>query len=422
MKLEHGVLAEAEAPGRRPVGRRRLPVLGRRVHPRQPGPRAGGRRDRVTRSWCRGRCTARCCSGWSSPGSSRSGCARRSTRSPGCRSASAVDDVAPRPARAPRRRGRCSSATRRTSARCRDVAGLADRGARSTASRCSSTRRGRRTSASTPTCRRTRSPPGADALVTSAHKTLPAYSPGRARAGPHRAARRRPARRAPFEATADHQPGRGHPRQHRRRPCAARSATARRCSAGCVAAARARPATRLARRSTASSSSTAPASTRPSCVVLLAGTGADGNAVERDLRRRAACRWRWPTATRLVPIVTLADDREHGAAARRGAGDLDRAAPRDARDRVTASGWELEPRPVLPPREAFFARHERVAIGEAVGRTCAELVAPYPPGVPVLAPGEEITRSAVPPAAAGAGDADRLRCRPGSGTATVVAG
>jgi arginine decarboxylase len=46
---------------------------------------------------------------------------------------------------------------------------------------------------------------------------------------------------------------------------------------------------------------------------------------------------------------------------------------------------------VLPPREAFFARHEKVAIDHAIGRTCAEVVAPYPPGVPVLAPGEEIT-------------------------------
>lgn len=32
---------------------------------------------------------------------------------------------------------------------------------------------------------------------------------------------------------------------------------------------------------------------------------------------------------------------------------------------------------------------------EAVGRVCAELVAPYPPGVPVLAPGERVTAEAV---------------------------
>ncbi len=45
----------------------------------------------------------------------------------------------------------------------------------------------------------------------------------------------------------------------------------------------------------------------------------------------------------------------------------------------------------MPPRQAFFARAESVPIGQAVGRTSAELVAPYPPGIPVLAPGERIT-------------------------------
>jgi lysine decarboxylase len=46
---------------------------------------------------------------------------------------------------------------------------------------------------------------------------------------------------------------------------------------------------------------------------------------------------------------------------------------------------------VLPPRAAFFAPSEAVALGDAVGRISAELVAPYPPGIPVLAPGEEVT-------------------------------
>ena len=45
----------------------------------------------------------------------------------------------------------------------------------------------------------------------------------------------------------------------------------------------------------------------------------------------------------------------------------------------------------MPPRRAFFASAETVPIAEAVGRTSAELVAPYPPGIPVLAPGERVT-------------------------------
>jgi arginine/lysine/ornithine decarboxylase len=43
------------------------------------------------------------------------------------------------------------------------------------------------------------------------------------------------------------------------------------------------------------------------------------------------------------------------------------------------------------PRDAFFAATETVKFGEAAGRICAELVTPYPPGIPAVAPGELYT-------------------------------
>ena len=55
----------------------------------------------------------------------------------------------------------------------------------------------------------------------------------------------------------------------------------------------------------------------------------------------------------------------------------------------------LELENAMTPRDAFFARVEQVPIAEAVGRVVAEMVSPYPPGVPVLAPGEIVSREAV---------------------------
>jgi arginine decarboxylase len=49
----------------------------------------------------------------------------------------------------------------------------------------------------------------------------------------------------------------------------------------------------------------------------------------------------------------------------------------------------------LTPREAFFGVGERVPIGQTPGRISAELVCPYPPGIPVLMPGEVVTPSAI---------------------------
>jgi arginine/lysine/ornithine decarboxylase len=55
----------------------------------------------------------------------------------------------------------------------------------------------------------------------------------------------------------------------------------------------------------------------------------------------------------------------------------------------------LELETVMRPRDAFFARVEQVPIGEAVGRVAAEMVSPYPPGVPVVTPGERVDQEVV---------------------------
>ena len=42
-------------------------------------------------------------------------------------------------------------------------------------------------------------------------------------------------------------------------------------------------------------------------------------------------------------------------------------------------------------RDAYFAKTEMVSSLEAEGRISADLIAPYPPGVAVVAPGEILT-------------------------------
>lgn len=47
----------------------------------------------------------------------------------------------------------------------------------------------------------------------------------------------------------------------------------------------------------------------------------------------------------------------------------------------------ITPQVVLPPQEAFYGQHRFVPLGESSGKTAAEFVMCYPPGIPVLAPG-----------------------------------
>ncbi|RWR74598.1 arginine decarboxylase-like protein isoform X1 [Cinnamomum micranthum f. kanehirae] len=49
----------------------------------------------------------------------------------------------------------------------------------------------------------------------------------------------------------------------------------------------------------------------------------------------------------------------------------------------------------LSPREAFFARKRKVSTGKCLGEICGELICSYPPGIPVLIPGEIITERAL---------------------------
>ena len=46
---------------------------------------------------------------------------------------------------------------------------------------------------------------------------------------------------------------------------------------------------------------------------------------------------------------------------------------------------------VLTPREAFSARAESVPAAQAIGRISADAITPYPPGIPLVAPGERIS-------------------------------
>jgi lysine decarboxylase len=97
----------------------------------------------------------------------------------------------------------------------------------------------------------------------------------------------------------------------------------------------------------------------------------------------------------VIPIPTIADDEDQIAAFTEvliETIERHRGTPRRV---ATAASWAVEPRTVLAPREAFFAPNETVPAEVAVGRVSAELIAPYPPGVPVLAPGELITAAAV---------------------------
>ncbi|MCV7136808.1 DegT/DnrJ/EryC1/StrS family aminotransferase [Mycobacterium hodleri] len=64
--------------------------------------------------------------------------------------------------------------------------------------------------------------------------------------------------------------------------------------------------------------------------------------------------------------------------------------PAGAHGALVADVLALRPTTVLTPREAYFAGAESVRLTEAAGRVAAEAITPYPPGIPLVMPGERL--------------------------------
>ena len=55
----------------------------------------------------------------------------------------------------------------------------------------------------------------------------------------------------------------------------------------------------------------------------------------------------------------------------------------------------IEPTVVMSPQTAFYSKKESLPIQKTEGRICSEFVMCYPPGIPILAPGERITKEII---------------------------
>ncbi|MFE0631199.1 aminotransferase class I/II-fold pyridoxal phosphate-dependent enzyme [Streptomyces sp. NPDC058864] len=84
--------------------------------------------------------------------------------------------------------------------------------------------------------------------------------------------------------------------------------------------------------------------------------------------------------TTKVLVTALADLVDH-------VGELRPAPPVDV-----PSPAELTLEQVVLPRDAFFGETEQIRIAEAEGRITAEMLTPYPPGIPAALPGERLNR------------------------------
>jgi lysine decarboxylase len=118
--------------------------------------------------------------------------------------------------------------------------------------------------------------------------------------------------------------------------------------------------------------------------------GLSGQEAEMYLREQHAVHVEMSDLRSVELLITIGDDEQsidRGVVGFRGLAARRREPPVEAAVRSTGTllfGAEQ----LLTPREAFMAEAEVVPLAQAAGRVSAESITPYPPGIPVVTPGE----------------------------------
>lgn len=138
-------------------------------------------------------------------------------------------------------------------------------------------------------------------------------------------------------------------------------------------------------------------------VIDVSGTALTGVAAAAILRREWGINPEAADLRRMVFSLTPGDDADSAALLVEAVEGLVRGSSNRPGARAGARAgavsrplerWPL-PRVALSPRQAAQVGNEPVPLEESVGRIAAEMVVPYPPGVPLLAPGEVVTEEVV---------------------------
>lgn len=133
----------------------------------------------------------------------------------------------------------------------------------------------------------------------------------------------------------------------------------------------------------------------PTKIVLRAGQlGTSGVAIEKALGE-VGIRVEMADQDTVVFLATLADDSADFDALAEAVITIGKNLQGSARPSAIALSWSVVPTVGISMRDAYFATTEMVSRADAVGRISADLIAPYPPGVAVVAPGEILTSAIV---------------------------
>ena len=133
----------------------------------------------------------------------------------------------------------------------------------------------------------------------------------------------------------------------------------------------------------------------PVKIVLRANVlGVSGVDVEKELQK-VNIRVEMADQDTIVFLATLADNANDFSVLSNVLVPILKSLQGAPRPTQTSLSWSIVPTVAVSMRDAYFADTEFVSASQAIGRISADLIAPYPPGVAVVAPGEVLTEQIV---------------------------
>lgn len=130
-------------------------------------------------------------------------------------------------------------------------------------------------------------------------------------------------------------------------------------------------------------------------VIRVSETGQNGPTFARRLADEHHIHVEFVDPIQLICSITVADDAARVQQLLKGLEAVATSGTTGTTHRLTTMEPPALPRMAMNPRQANFAPSRRVPLKEAAGEICAEQIMPYPPGIPLVVPGEIIERDMI---------------------------
>ncbi|MEG6568720.1 aminotransferase class I/II-fold pyridoxal phosphate-dependent enzyme [Thermoanaerobacterium thermosaccharolyticum] len=126
-------------------------------------------------------------------------------------------------------------------------------------------------------------------------------------------------------------------------------------------------------------------------VINVSKTGMTGYEIMRELKLKYHIQLEMADLSNIMAIISLGDDINTVEHLIRSLKELVRI---KNHDEIT-TGNLIRPEVIVAPRDAYYGKNRSVLLDDAEGEICAEMIMAYPPGIPMICPGERITKDII---------------------------